>query len=138
MFSEVDAFLKRYEKWFNHRKVIKNDHVTALYYKAVRKKDGKYISNWDNRTEFRVGEVSECKMNKDPDRVAVEGLHVASFAFAKNYGASWKDVAILECEVDLNDVIVPDAVDQIRTKRLKVLREVPKTEWDILSERVAG
>ena len=136
--AEVDAFLKRYEKWFNHRKVTKNDHVTALYYKAVRKKDGKYISNWDSRTEFRVGEVSECKMNKDPDRVAVEGLHVASFEFARNYGAGWKNVAILECEVNLNDVIVPDAVDQIRARRIKVLREVPKTEWDLLSERAAG
>ena len=47
-------------------------------------------------------------------------------------------MAILECEVNLNDVIVPDAVDQIRARRIKVLREVPKTEWNLLSERAAG
>ena len=77
-------------------------------------------------------------MYKDRDIVAVEGLHVASFEFARNYGAGWKNVAILECEVNLNDVIVPDAVDQIRARRIKVLREVPKTEWNLLSERAAG
>ena len=51
-----------------------------------------------------------------------------SLSFAQKFGDSWKDVAILEVEVDIHDVVIPDAMDQVRTSKMKVLREVPMSE----------
>ena len=130
--EEIEAFCKKYKAWFNQRKVPKQDagELMVRYYKAVHKKGEKYISDWDGKTEYRIGEWCQANADKNPDKVAVKGIHIASFGFARKYGAKWKDLAILECEVNIKDVIVPDAVDQVRTSRMKVLREVPKTEWD--------
>ena len=87
------------------------DTVTVRYYKAVHKRNGRYMSGWDGKTEYHVGEWVEAETDGEPDRVAVKGLHVASLEFAVNYGKGWKDAAILEVETDIHDVIVPDAKD---------------------------
>ncbi len=133
--ADVDEFLKRYETWFNHRKFDAETDMHRKYYKAVCKlPDGRYISHWDNVTEYKVGEVIETCVNPDPDLTAVQGIHIASLEFAKNYGDAWDNAAILEIEVDMRDVVIPNAKDQIRTKRGKVLREVPMSElgdWGI-------
>lgn len=128
--EKIEKFLKKYERWFNHRSLgtYNADNVMVKYYKAVRKKDGKYISNYDNKTEFKIGEWSEVETDKDSDKVAVKGLHVASLEFAQNWGEHWNDVAILEVETNIHDVIIPDAKDQVRTSKFKVLREVPFEE----------
>lgn len=127
--AEVDAFLAEYECWFNNRRsTVEEEKTTRIYYKAVKKIDGKYISAWDNKTEYVPGQVLETVTDKNPDRVAVQGIHVASLDFAQKYGECWNDVAILELEVDIQDIVVPDAKDQIRASRVKVLREVPFEE----------
>ena len=58
----------------------------------------------------------------------MKGIHVASLEFAQKYGEYWSNVAILELEVDIQDIVVPDAKDQIRASRVKVIREVPFEE----------
>ena len=126
--AEVDAFLIEYASWFNTRKVLTEDKTIFTYYKAVRKIGGKYISGWDNRTEYILGQVLETETDKNPDRVAVKGIHIASLEFAKKYGDRWDDVAILELQVDVKDIVIPDAKDQLRASRVKVLREVPFEE----------
>lgn len=128
--EEVDAFCKKYMRWFNRRSLsgYDGDMVTVRYYKAVHKRNGRYISGWDGKTEYHVGEWVEAETDGEPDRVAVKGLHVASLEFAVNYGKGWKDAAILEVETDIHDVIVPDAKDQVRTRRFRVVREVPSEE----------
>lgn len=137
--SEIDSFLAEYEAWFNKRKTIQTDKTTFIYYKAVKKIGGKYISAWDNKTEYIPGEVLETETEKNPDLVAVKGIHIASLEFAQRYGDSWPDVAILEMEVDARDIVVPDAKDQLRTSRAKVLREVPMSEMgDWGAKRLAG
>lgn len=123
--AEVDAFLTEYAAWFNTRRVLSEDRTIFQYYKAVRKIGGKYISGWDNRTEYIPGEVLETETDKNPDRVAVKGIHIASLEFAQKYGDMWDDVAILELEVDVKDIVIPDAKDQLRASRVKVVREVP-------------
>lgn len=126
---EIVEFLAEYESWFNRRKAtVEEEKTTRIYYKAVRKIDGKYISAWDNKTEYIPGQVLETATDTNPDRVAVKGIHVASLEFAQNYGDSWNDVAILELEIDIKDIVVPDAKDQIRASKVKVLREVPFEE----------
>ena len=128
--DEVNAFCKKYARWFNRRSLngYDGDTVIVRYYKAVHKRDGRYMSGWDGKTEYRVGEWIEAETDGEPDRVAVKGLHVASLEFAVNYGKRWKDAAILEVETDIHDVIVPDAKDQVRTRRFRVVREVPREE----------
>ena len=128
--DEVNAFCKKYTRWFNRRSLngYDGDTVTVRYYKAVHKRNGRYMSGWDGKTEYHVGEWVEAETDGEPDRVAVKGLHVASLEFAVNYGKRWKDAAILEVETDIHDVIVPDAKDQVRTRRFRVVREVPSEE----------
>lgn len=134
--EKVDAFCARYALWFNKRKVsISGDNIKVKYYKAVRKRNGRYISNFDRKTEFKIGEVVTAKLDNNPDSVHVEGLHIASLQFAQKFGDSWKDVAILEVEVDIHDVIVPDALDQVRTSKMKILREVPMVEMGEWGQR---
>lgn len=128
--AEVDGFLNRYTQWFNKRPVKEAKGTEKrIYYKAVRKtSDGRYISAWDGKTEYKIGSIVTSKLCTDPDKVAVAGIHVASLNFAMNYGDSWSDAAILEIEVDINDIVIPDAKDQIRTRSGRVLREVPMNE----------
>ena len=83
---------------------------------------------WDNKTEYVIGTTLETETDRNPDRVAVKGIHVASLEFAQKYGDAWSDVAILELEVDIRDMVVPDAKDQLRASKVKVLREVPFSE----------
>lgn len=128
--DEVNAFCKKYTRWFNRRSLngYDGDTIIVRYYKAVHKRGGRYMSGWDGKTEYHVGEWIEAETDGEPDRVAVKGLHVASLEFAVNYGKRWKDAAILEVETDIHDVIVPDAKDQVRTRRFRVVREVPHEE----------
>lgn len=128
--EEVERFLKKYARWFNHRPLDGYDagSVMVHYFKAVRKKDGHYFSNYDQKVEFRIGEWKEEELDRNPDRVAVKGLHIASLEFAQRWGNSWDDVAILEVETNIHDVVVPDAKDQVRTSRFRVIREVPFEE----------
>lgn len=130
MTPEIEAFIQKYEKWFNRRSLgnYNADNVMVKYFKAVHKTDGKYISNYDHKTEFKIGEWSETEVNTDSDSVAVEGLHVASMEFAQSFGERWNDVAILEVETNIHDVIIPDAKDQVRTSKFRVVREVPFEE----------
>lgn len=129
LWESVDNFLERYAKWFNKRKLKQETNTTRLYYKAVKKTDdGRYLSAWDNSTEYRIGEMTESKLCDNPDRVAVQGIHFASLEFAKKYGDAWENVAILELEVNIHDMVIPDAKDQLRASKVKVIREVPMSE----------
>ena len=143
MTDEIQGFLEKYKRWFNRRplKGYDGDQVMARYYKAVHKRNGRYISNFDGKTEFVIGEWMSVDTNGDPDAVAVKGIHLASLEFAQDFGNRWKDVAILEIETNIHDVVVPDAKDQVRTSRLRVLREVPMDEmgeWGKAHSRAAA
>jgi hypothetical protein len=102
--------------------------MNARYYKAVVKNGNEYFSIWDNKTKYRIGEICETEIDTDPDKVCVKGLHIASLDFAMDFGKHNKNAVILEVEVNIHDIVVPDAKDQIRTSRFKVLREVPPEE----------
>ena len=127
--AEIEKVKEKYTEWFNRRPTNGYEsEIMATYYKAVRKKGGRYISNFDNKTEYIVGTEIFAETEKDSDKTSVKGLHIASLEFAQRFGDSWKDVAILEVQVNIHDVIVPDALDQVRASKLKVVREVPLTE----------
>lgn len=132
----VQKFLTKYARWFKRRPLDGYEQdVTVTYYKAVHKCDGKYISNYDKKMQFKIGEWAEAQLDNDPDKVAVKGLHIASLEFAQNFGDCWRDVAIVEVEADIHDIVVPDAKDQVRTSRFKVVREVPFSEMGEWGQR---
>lgn len=134
--AAVQRFLTKYARWFKKRPLDGYEQeLMVRYYKAVHKHDGKYISNYDKKMEFKVGEWAEAQTDNDPDKVAVKGLHIASLEFAQNFGDGWRDVAILEVEADIHDIVVPDAKDQVRTSRFKVVREVPFSEMGEWGQR---
>lgn len=133
----IDNFIVNYSKWFRRRSTDGfKSQIIANYYKAVIKdEDGRYLSNFDRNTEYKIGEIATTDVNTDPDAVAVKGLHIASLEFAQKYGDSWKNVTILEVEVNIHDLIIPNAKDQVRTSRFKVIREVPMSEMGEWGER---
>jgi hypothetical protein len=50
--------------------------------------------------------------------------------WALKFGMDWDDMALIECEVPINKIIVPKDCDgKVRTSELKVLRIVPKEEY---------
>lgn len=135
--KEIQIVKDKYREWFNKRKTDVEAPILMKYYKAVRKIDGKYISNHDGKTEYVIGSELSIETDQDPDSVCVKGIHVASLEFAQLWGEYWSDVAILELECNIHDVVVPDAFDQVRASRVKVLREVPFSEMGAWGEKHA-
>lgn len=127
MSVKLKEFLSEYKRWFNKRSLNgwEPGTQTCVYYKSVHKVDGKYISNANSKFEYVIGATLEEQADINPDNVHVPGIHMASLSFAQRFGDSWNDVAILELEVNIHDVIIPDADDQVRATKCKVLREVP-------------
>jgi hypothetical protein len=103
----------------------------AIMYKAVRKdQDGTYRSDWSPSFIYKIGEIHTEKCAPKDQGSCSAGLHVAFKSWARAYGASWNNFALLECEVDIKDIIVCEDTDgKVRTPKLKVLREVPREEW---------
>ena len=102
----------------------------AILYKAVHKVDGKYLSNYNRNFEYKVGDDITNSLDMENEDSCGIGLHVSFKGWAIGFGGGWSDMALLECEVDVNDIFVgKDCDGKVRCSRLKVLREVPKEEW---------
>lgn len=101
----------------------------AILYKAVHKNDGRYFSDNIKDFEYKIGKTYTQKVEKDSESCGT-GLHLAWKIWAVNFGFDWDDMALLECETEIKDIYVaPDCDGKIRTKKLKVLREIPKEDW---------
>ena len=120
---------------------IKHDKKKAVMYKAVRKADcGKYVSDYNGSFEYIVGEKKSevCDTNID----CGSGIHVAHLGWALTFGSEWSNLAILEVETKISDIVLPTNSDgKVRTSEVEVLREVPLEECgicgEILAERIA-
>ena len=109
---------------------VKKDGKKLLFYKAVHKKDSLFTSDHDRNFIYEVGKVYEHKNSTAESGSCAPGLHVAFKSWARNFGIGWSDLAILECEVEKKDIVVSqDSDGKVRCSRLKVIREVPESEW---------
>ena len=126
------------QTYIEHHDIESSDGKCKLY-KAVHKVNGKYISGWDSRFEYRIGETAVASgLNTDPDEDCGEGIHMAHKVWVLDYGRSWSDLAILELEVETDGVIVPTyGSGKVRAKQAKVLREVPLEECGLLGKMLA-
>ena len=103
----------------------------SIMYKAVHKSEnGEYYSNYDKNFKYRIGEIKEEKCSKSKDNSCSEGIHISHKLWAIDFGKGWSDLAILECEVNDKDIVVSKDCDgKVRASKIKVLRELPKSEY---------
>ena len=124
---------------------VKHDKKKAIFYKAVRKaKDGTYYSDHDNDFTYVVGEEkTEPNINKDANEECGAGINIAHLNWALDFGEDWHNLAILEVETKISDIVCPlNTTGKVRTSAVKVLREVPLEECGvfgkILAKRIRG
>lgn len=121
------------DSWEKYKSMypVKISGDKAIMYKSVRKlADGKYVSNHDSKFEYRMGEsvTEKCDTNTKED--CSYGIHISHKMWAISFGRDWDNMALLEVEVDVNTIVIPDNCDgKVRTTEIKVIREIPKDEW---------
>jgi hypothetical protein len=108
---------------------IKHTKTKAIFYKAVRKDKDIYYSDHNPNFKYAIGQVLSEKCDDNKSENCGQGIHIAHRNWALNYGADWDNLAILEVETRLSDIVLPDDSDgKVRTSQVKVLREVPLEE----------
>jgi len=111
------------------------------FYKAVHVVDrerGLYVSNWDSKFYYRIGETVEQRCDDNVFEDCSYGIHLSHMLFALFWGRDWSNLAILELESNLADIIVPiDNCGKVRTSKAKVIREVPLEECGVYGQFLA-
>ena len=112
---------------------------TCLLYKAVHKRDGKYVSDYDSSFIYSPGEVVTTEFFEENPKVDCGfGIHMAYKEWAVDFGRSWNDLAIIELEVEKDDIVVPQyGVGKVRAQKAKMTREVPLEECGLMGKILA-
>ncbi len=115
------------------------DGEKSVWYKAVRKRDGRYIADFDNETVYEIGEVTiandldDCRYNE-----CGAGINIAPLRLAVDYGKDWSDLAIIEVEAVTDDIVLPYHSDgKVRVDKVRTVREVPLDECGVLGQMLA-
>ena len=114
---------------------IKHTKTKAIFYKAVRKIDGKYCADYNNKFIYEIGKekIEECDKNIRND--CGSGIHISHLDWALDFGKLFDNLAILEVETKIEDIILPENSDgKVRTSRVRVLREVPLEECGLFGK----
>ena len=108
-------------------------------YKAVHKRDGKYVADWDNDFIYTIGAVAEADgFATDPAKDYGQGIHMATLGWSAAYGRGWGDIALLELEADADEIVVPRyETGKVRAPKALVIREVPLEEAGIMGKILA-
>ena len=119
---------------------IENSNGKAKLFKAVRKRDGLYQSDWDSDFVYTIGGSAVADgFCTDPNEDCGHGIHMAYLNWCLAYGSCWSDLAILEVEVDMSTVVVPKySSGKVRAPSCKVIREVPLEECGLLGKMIAN
>jgi hypothetical protein len=126
LLDEFNASFNAYKGFFP----VKTKDNVAILYKAVKKIDGKYIAAHDGKFEYKIGEVATEKCDPSKERSCTYGLHVSHRMWALNFGKDWDNMALLECEVPIDKIVVAKDCDgKVRTSELKVIREIEQKDW---------
>ncbi len=119
---------------------IKHTKSKAIFYKAVRKiSDGVYCSDYDLSFTYTIGEEKkEPSINTSVDEECGKGIHIAHLNWALDFGSNWANLAILEVETNISNIVCPlNTTGKVRTSAIKVLREVPLEECGIYGKILA-
>ena len=118
---------------------IENSSGKAKLFKAVRKRNGVYRSDWDADFVYTIGEsVAAEGCCTDPNEECGRGIHMAYLGWCLAYGNCWDDLAILEVEADMSKIVVPKyGSGKVRAPSCKVIREVPLEECGLYGKVLA-
>ena len=119
---------------------IKHDKKKGKFFKAVRKTDdGKYVSDRSSKFEYKIGFKAKADgIDKDVREDCGHGIHIAHLAWCLNYGRDWGNLAILEVEADLDEIIIPNGCPgKVRCLEVDVIREVPLEECGVFGKILA-
>ena len=118
---------------------IKHNKMTAIFYKAVHKQGDEYVSDYDTNFKYEIGKlITESKCSVDTTDACGEGIHISHLDWALNFGNSWENLAILELEVEIKDIVMPINSDgKVRTSKAKVIREVPLSDCGLYGKILA-
>ena len=114
--------------------------TTVKLYKAVHFYYGAYHADYDCKFIYTIGDIVTPDNGFSGSVLSScgAGIHLAHMAWAISYGANWPDLAILECECEKSDVLVPLYGDgKVRARKAKVLREVPLEEYGLYGKIIA-
>ena len=128
--QDIQSYIATYE--------LDHDEKTVRLFKAVHKRDGKYMADWTT-FEYRIGEVAVAdRLTTDVNKDCGHGIHMAHKEWCLSYGATWSDLAILELEAAIEGVIVPlGGAGKVRAAQAKVIREVPLEECGLYGKMLA-
>ena len=118
---------------------LEHDKKTGKFFKCVHKRDGRYFANHEGSFEYIIGEKAiPDSFDHDTDEDCGHGIHVAHLNWVLDFGRDWRDLAIIEVEAKLKDVVVPKSVvGKVRCKEVTVLREVPLKECGVFGKILA-
>lgn len=118
---------------------IKHTKTKAIFYKAVRKdKNGVYRADYNSDFTYEIGTFKKEKCNPDITQTCGYGINIAHLNWVLNFGKNWNDLAIIEVETKISDIVMPTDTDgKVRTSEIKVLREVPLEECGIYGKILA-
>ena len=119
---------------------IKHDKKKGKFFKAVRKTDdGKYVSDRNNEFEYKIGYRAKAdRLDTDVNEDCGHGIHIAHLGWCLDYGRDWTDLAILEVEADLDEIILPNGCPgKVRCLEVRVIREVPLEECGVFGKIIA-
>ena len=150
----VDAHRRGNIKVFGNARIVYNpDNITdwasangititdgkIRLYKAVHKRDGKYVADWDSNFIYTIGAVAEANgFTANPEEDCGQGIHMATLGWAAGYGRGWGDIALLELEADADEIVVPlYETGKVRAPKALVIREVPLEEAGIIGKILA-
>ena len=127
--------IEEYCRYYN----INHDEQTGRFFKCVHKRDGEYFSAHDTLFQYVIGEkVIPDSFDNNINEDCGHGIHIAHLNWVLNYGRNWDDLAIIEVEANLADIVVPKNCDgKIRCKEVTVIREVPLQECGLLGKILA-
>ena len=118
---------------------IKHTKTKAIFYKAVRKdEEGIYRSDYRSNFTYKIGEKKQEECDTDIYDDCSYGIHIAHLNWALQFGDDWEDLAILEVETKISNIVMPENTNgKVRTSEIKVLREVPLKECGVYGKILA-
>ena len=123
---------------------IKHDKNTAIFYKAVHRRENKppveyrFVSDYISSFEYPIGSIVSSRCNADASNDCSYGIHISYLGWALIFGRDWDDMAILEVETKIKDIVLPTNTNgKVRTSEIKVLREVPLEECGVFGKILA-
>ena len=117
---------------------IKHTKTKAIMYKAVRKTNNGYVSDYDSSFCYEIGKIKKEICDNNVFDVCAKGIHIAHLNWALNFGKDWENLAILEVESKISNIVLPVESDgKVRTCQIKVLRELPLEKCGLYGKIIA-